>query len=494
MDFIIIANTWSAGKDNPTSKHRIAMELVRRGCRVLWIEGSGMRAPSLGSGHDRLRMVRKVGAAFRGARRIRLPDLNLHATDQREVRNGNESLAHSSESDASGALWVLSPLFIPLPKFEIVRRLNGLICRCCMKFWGWKLGFLDTVLINYVPVLAEAMRGWHRMPQTSDHRPWEEIRSQIGATAEPSAVAPLCERTHSDSRREGRSGRSPILDSPSSSKVCSSRVVPTGGAMQGKLGPEVSQCTPRVVYHCVDRWDAFSTYDSRMMSEMDRRCCVYADIVLASSQDLVERCRRHSNNVRLLSHGVDHEHFAQALRVTVRPDDLPAGRVAGFFGLLSEWLDQDLLVELAQRVPECGIVLIGKADVNVDRLKGIGNIHLLGPRPFHQLPEYVAHFDVGLIPFVVNELTVAVNPIKLREMLAAGCPVVSTALPEVERCAREIGVERDVVAAAGHEAFIEAVMTRLAAPLSRETRQRISEVARVESWSGKVDKLLEWLR
>ena len=68
MDFFIIANAWSAGKDNPTSKHRIALELVRQGHRVLWIEGSGMRAPSVGSAHDRLRMVRKVSAAFRGAR------------------------------------------------------------------------------------------------------------------------------------------------------------------------------------------------------------------------------------------------------------------------------------------------------------------------------------------------------------------------------------------------------------------------------------------
>ena len=117
-------------------------------------------------------------------------------------------------------------------------------------------------------------------------------------------------------------------------------------------------------------------YDSAMMGEMDRRCCRYADLVIASSEDLVERCRRHSPNVHLVSHGVDHEHFAQALSDIPRPADLPEGRIAGFFGLLSEWLDQDLLVEIARKVPECEIVLIGREDVAIDRLKNIPNVHL----------------------------------------------------------------------------------------------------------------------
>lgn len=438
MDFVIIANAWSAGKDNPTSKHRIALELLRRGNRVLWIEGSGMRTPSVGSAHDRLRMVKKVLAAFRGARREAM-DKGPGGAD-----------CGKRKAEGCGELWVLAPLFIPLPRYEPIRRLNGLICRCCMRFWGWKLGFKDAVLINYVPVLAEAMRGVGRTSRNLGHR----------------LQTPDCMREETN---------------------------PSRAMVHGPVGAVMPR-TPCVVYHCVDRWDAFSSYDSGLMAEMDRRCCEYADIVLASSQDLVERCRRHSRNVHLLSHGVDHEHFSRALETTGRPPDLPAGKVAGFFGLLSEWLDQELLVELARRVPDAAVVLIGKADVNVDRLKTVGNIHLLGPRPFGRLPDYVAHFDVGLIPFVVNELTVAVNPIKLREMLAAGCPVVSTALPEVRRCAQEVGVGRHVVVAENTGRFAGAVADMLENPRTVEERREISDCAKVESWAGKVNKMLELIR
>ena len=322
MDFVIIANAWGAGADNPTSKHRIAIELARRGHRVLWVEGAGMRRPSLGSGHDRGRILRKLRQACRGARPV------------------------------ADRLWVVTPLLVPLPSKTGIRKLNGWIYRRVMRRCSRRLSFEQPVLINYVPVLSEAMKAWH-----------------------------------------------------------------------GK----------RVVYHCVDRWDAFDMYDSTLMAEVDRQCCELADVVIATSEDLYERCRSRCASCRLIMHGVDHAHFAAALDAPDRPRDLPDGDIVGFFGLLSEWVDQELLVRLAEAVPTANVVLIGTADVDVSALESVPNIHLLGPRPFRELPAYIASFRVGIIPFAVNELTKAVNPIKLREMLAAGCPVVSTALPEVAR-------------------------------------------------------------
>jgi len=132
-------------------------------------------------------------------------------------------------------------------------------------------------------------------------------------------------------------------------------------------------------------------------------------------------------------------------------------------------------------------VLIGQADVGISRLKAEPNILLLGPKPFATLPGYAAHFDVGIIPFHVNELTMAVNPIKLREMLAAGCPVVSTALPEVE----SYRSERAVVIAGDATAFAAAVRGFLDAPLAGPERRGLSERMRGETWEAKVAEIME---
>ncbi|MEI6149533.1 MAG: glycosyltransferase, partial [bacterium] len=347
-------------------------------------------------------------------------------------------------------LWVLSPLFIPLPRYEFVRRLNGLICRLSLRFWGWRLGFRDPVLINYVPVLAEAMRGWRRCsPQSSGCQ-----------------VAEL----HSED------------------------TVPKQSTTEQLNSPATSPRAPRAVYHCVDRWDQFGMYDSALMAEMDRRCCVYADLVMASSTDLYERCRPLNPNTVMMAHGVDWEHFREAVSGKREEGSGKSAPVVGFFGLLSEWVDQDLILRLAKEFPQATILLIGKADVEVTRLQGVPNIQLAGPKPFAELPSHIARFTMGIIPFVVNDLTRAVNPIKLREMLAAGCPVVSTALPEVEKYAGiESGVRSAVCVAHDADEFLAGVRACLEHPLSIEERRAVSDSMAGEAWAGKVDAILRWV-
>ncbi len=486
MDFVIVANAWGAGTDNPTSKHRIALELARRGHRVLWIEGAGMRAPSVGSGSDRLRMVRKVLAALKGARKVgggrrqvgggqtadyrqqtadgrRQPSKHPTSNIQRSTSNAQvEDMGRCSAFPInhepltrSLSLWVLSPLFIPMPKHEAVRQLNGVIGAWSARLWCALLGFKDPVLINYVPVLAEVMRRWGG----GDGGRWE-----VG----------------------GKRGTPNIQQPTPNAHVGEQRSCPTAS----HLPPPTSHLPPvSVVYHCVDRWDAFAMYDSAIMAEMDRRCCEYADCVIASADELRQRCLRWNPRTYLVTHGVDHAHFAGACHLPPS-SDLPAGPIIGFFGLLSEWVDQALLLRLARALPQAHLVLIGKADVDVSALKGVSNIHVLGPRPFVDLPAYLANFTVGIIPFVVNDLTRAVNPIKLREMLSGGCPVVSTALPEVVACIRQTHVGGAAIVAGTPGEFEAGVRRFLDAPLDFAARRALSECMRHETWEAKVDKIM----
>jgi glycosyltransferase involved in cell wall biosynthesis len=207
----------------------------------------------------------------------------------------------------------------------------------------------------------------------------------------------------------------------------------------------------------------------------------------------LQDCLKYTSRAYLLRHGVEWEHFARA---ALAPPERPAelrdieGPIIGFFGLIHEWVDQDLLCRVAAAYPQATIVLIGRVQVDDARLRAMPNIRLLGQRPYAELPAYAAAFDVALVPFVRNELTAAVNPIKLREYLCAGLPVVATALPEIVLLSdrpqlRVADTTEQFVAAVG-----EFVRTRTG-PVSRRTA---AEAERGESWTGRCAAMAGLLR
>ena len=137
----------------------------------------------------------------------------------------------------------------------------------------------------------------------------------------------------------------------------------------------------------------------------------------------------------------------------------------------------------SRRRPEWSIVLVGKLQTDVERFRTIKNMHFLGQRPHAELPHYSRGFDVAVIPHKINELTRNMNPIKLREYLAAGLPVVSTPLPEVRVYEPEVRI------AEGVEAWIaeleSAIMDR-----SPEADRRRSALVAGEDWSVRVDTIV----
>ncbi len=239
------------------------------------------------------------------------------------------------------------------------------------------------------------------------------------------------------------------------------------------------------VYYCVDEWSKFNYVDGTRIADAEQQLCQKADLVFATATSLMQKRRQWNAQTHLALHGVDHAHFSQALKAeTSIPADLAAlpGPIIGFYGTLQDWVDLDLIEFLARAHPEWSIVLIGKVMVDTTRLNGLSNIHLLGRRPHEELPRYCKGFSVGIIPYILNERILHVNPIKLREYLSAGLPVVSVALPEAQPYAGLCSIARD------YKEFEQAVANAINTD-SPEARWQRNESMRNETWQQRVKEL-----
>jgi glycosyltransferase involved in cell wall biosynthesis len=255
--------------------------------------------------------------------------------------------------------------------------------------------------------------------------------------------------------------------------------LPNVSPLVGRLGESL------VIYHCVDEYSAFAGVARETLQRMERDLIRKAHVVFTSSEELARERRPHNARTFFVSHAVDVAHFSRALSPnTAPPPDIGGLKrpVIGFFGLIAEWIDLALVREIALARPEWSVVLIGKATTDLTPVRDVPNIHLLGQKPYETLPAYAKAFEVGLIPFRLNELTRKANPLKLREYLAAGVPVVSSDLPEVRR------YESLVRVASGAGEFIHAIEAALREGGDAERSRRVAAM-RAESWEARVDEL-----
>lgn len=370
QNIICFAKDWS---EDPTSNNHVMRMLARRN-KVLWLNSIAMRAPSLSSGRDLAKILRKLRSFAKGPV---------------EVEPG---------------LWVYTPIVVPLPHSRVAAAINRLILRCTLSLLRWKLGMPAYQLWTFVPNAL------------------------------------------------------PYVGMPGESLV---------------------------VYYCIDEWSHFSYLDGARMSAMEHELSRRADVVFATANGLREKLLPLNPETHLALHGVDHAHFATALspETPVAPELAGMkGPILGFFGLIHEWMDLSLVAAVAERRPDWNIVLIGKSSVDLGALARFPNVKLLGRKPYASLPSYCRAFSVGVIPFAVNELTRSVNPIKLREYLSAGLPVVSTALPEVEAYGRVCRIARTA------DEFLAACEEAIRADTPELRRRRSAEMAR-ETWEAKVADL-----
>lgn len=193
-----------------------------------------------------------------------------------------------------------------------------------------------------------------------------------------------------------------------------------------------ASCT---VFDCMDELSAFK-FAPKELKELEAQLLERADVVFTGGQSLYEAKKDRHHNVHAFPSSIDYDHFAKARRITHDPEDqaaIPFPRI-GFFGVLDERLDVELVEGIANARPDWQIVMIGPI-VKIDQsdLPQLPNIHYLGSKSYKELPNYLAMWDVAMLPFARNESTKFISPTKTPEYLAAGKQVVSTSIRDVVR-------------------------------------------------------------
>lgn len=253
---------------------------------------------------------------------------------------------------------------------------------------------------------------------------------------------------------------------------------PPSVGVVGRLGEAAS------VYLCMDDFLNFPGVSARMIRPLEGRLLQKVDGVVATAKSLTVSKRPASGRAYHLPQGVNYEHFSIPRPEPADLAPIPHPRI-GFAGTLGEACDLALLRRVAEVFDRCSVVLVGMItakQADIEKLKR-PNIHFLGARPYGDLPAYVQAFDVGIIPYVLSDYTKAVDPLKLLEYLAAGLPVVASAIPEAQKYADHIAV------AGNADAFVEAVGVALRVNRA-SVREQGQAVARQNTWERRSDELI----
>lgn len=252
--------------------------------------------------------------------------------------------------------------------------------------------------------------------------------------------------------------------------------------------------TDKVIYDCVDDHGFFTGFiNADVVYQMEKELMAHADASFATAKQLMEDRKGWSDNFHLIPNGAEFEHFditTKKANITM-PIDIKEVQhpIVGFVGGISDWIDISLITDVAKQMTDVSFVLIGPIATQVEQLKELPNVSMLGSKPYQQLPSYIAEFDTCLIPFKINKLTESVNPIKMFEYLSAGKPVISTPLPEV------VNYRHVVEIASNKEEMIEAIQKTITpAELDEARIKRRQQVGKENSWDARWKLAISYIK
>ncbi len=242
-----------------------------------------------------------------------------------------------------------------------------------------------------------------------------------------------------------------------------------------------------VAYYCVDdfiHWPGMN--QPKLVQNLEDDLLKKSDLVFAVSDSLCKSRTNGKQETKLLTHGVDIPHFAKARIKEEKPEELRdiKSPIIGFYGLIDQRFDIELIENILKTKPDLNFVCVGKAVIDLKPLMKFSNFHLIPAVPYKDLPNYAAYFDIACIPYLINEHTHTINPLKLREYIATGKAIVTTPMKEVFRFENVIHIaERGLP-------FIEAIEKALNSPVDEKLRDQ-SLIG--EAWSDKAELVSSWI-
>ncbi len=238
----------------------------------------------------------------------------------------------------------------------------------------------------------------------------------------------------------------------------------------------------RVVYDCMDEWENFPGIEPPLLA-MERQLVQRCDLLAVTAQRLYDKWQTFQRPMVLARNAADFDFFAERCQ----PNALLENNkhpIVGYYGAIADWFDVELMAELARQRPHFHFVLLGGTfDVDVARLRGLPNVQLLGQQPYETMPQYLFHFDACIIPFKINPITEATDPVKLYEYLSGGKPVVSVKLPELTPY-------RDYVYLADGAADFAAKLDQAIAENDPQTVLRRKSLAQQHTWAERYKQII----